>query len=109
MKRFDERGVVDPEIEQPARLDGPLRMNVSFLERILGDDQIVVSTDGGCRGLVGGKTAVDQADLSVGALGVLDEALVERVRVEGAQERVDVDAGDAGTRAARSRRWPIVP
>ena len=101
MKRFDERGVVHAEVEQPALLDGLLGMNISVFERIFGDDHVVDSPAAAV--VVGSawETAVDQSDPARPGLWVLDEALVRWGGVEGVQERVDVDARDIRHRGRR--------
>ena len=85
-----------PRFKSLPRLDGLFRMNVSFFERILGYNQVVIAPDRGFGCWIGGKTAVDQSDVPVLNVRVLDQALIRRAAVQGAQERVDVDAGDSG-------------
>ena len=47
VKAPHERGIVDPEVQEPAHIDSLFRMNVSVFESILGYYQVVIAGDRG--------------------------------------------------------------
>ena len=82
MEHFDKLGVVHAEIEEPPGFDGFFRMNVSSLERVFGNDEVVISPDVRPDFFVGGKAAVEQPDAAVAAPAVFDDPLITGLGIE---------------------------
>ena len=75
-----------PRLSSRARLDGLIGVNVSSLQGVLGDDQVVLTGDGGLNGFIGRESSHDKLDSAIEALGVLDEPLILRIAVEGVEQ-----------------------